>query len=1018
MAPGDHLWAAEGERRVAEVAAAARTLHERLAAARGPGCAEPGAGDALLDERAERWCERAAGGDRELWRERLRLLGYDDPVEALRAASAAPDDPVVPAWTATLRALSACARQCAAATPHDASPCDPAEPLPFEDVLLPAVLVARAKLRATLPAEHAALLNETAHRALERELLRQTVRLAADALLREFDRVRPEGCTWLGRWLGPAAGADESRERYRAFADGLLRDGLLDFFAAYPVLARALATAIESWAGATAAMLENLADDLAALTVAFGTDAVTLPVCALEPGLSDAHGGGRSVAVLTFASGRRLVYKPRSLAPEAAFRDVLLALGAAGAPFDLWAPRVVDRGAHGWMEYVAHAGCADEAALQRFFRRAGALLCVLDLLGANDCHADNLIAGGEHFVLVDAETLLQPRPHAPHRTFAAERFWSSVMRTGLLPRWQLGPDGAAYDLSALGATEPHTSPWPKRRWLRINSDTMHATWESATIDGGAARPLLGDTPVRASDYTEEIAHGFAVTYRFLLARRDALLARNGPLRALRGLTTRFLFRDTSVYYGVAYEAFAPDALRDGIDHGIELEALAQAHLGAHEPGAGVILASELRAVTDLDVPAFAAFSDATALLAGDERIDGFFAATGHDALAERIAALDESALRAQLVLVRGALHAHGVRTAGAAEDHDAMRAAERAALPPSDESLHAQAGAIAAAIRREALASEDGAHWIGFAYLPSADRLQLAPLGESAYDGNAGIAAFLAAYGWASGEPASRELALAALLPLRATLRDAQRANGLADRLGIGGIAGCGSLAHALVRAAALLDEPVLLDDAVRAAALITPQRIAADAQLDVVSGAAGAALALLAVFGATGAPAHLERALACGEHLLGRREAGGPSGARAWRSPTRTARSPVFRTARRGSRSRCCGSTVPPANAHSATPHAKGWRTNAAFSRLLTRTGRTTAASPAATRCTTGTAGVTVRRGSCSDGSPGWNLPATTSCARRCSPTSARRCPRCASPLRWTWTACAAAMPAASKRC
>src|SRR5258706_223011 len=38
------------------------------------------------------------------------------------------------------------------------------------------------------------------------------------------------------------------------------------------------------------------------------------PMVAIEPGLGDRHRQGRSVAAVTFADGRRVIYKPRSLA--------------------------------------------------------------------------------------------------------------------------------------------------------------------------------------------------------------------------------------------------------------------------------------------------------------------------------------------------------------------------------------------------------------------------------------------------------------------------------------------------------------------------------------------------------------------------------------------------------------------------------------------------------------------------------------------------------------------------------
>jgi lantibiotic modifying enzyme len=88
---------------------------------------------------------------------------------------------------------------------------------------------------------------------------------------------------------------------------------------------------------------------------------------------------------------------------------------------------------------VEHLPCANQAA-QRFYQRAGMLLCLLHILRVTDCHHQNLVANGEHFVLVDMETLMQPETKLmadfPQGTevekIVGKQFWDSVVRTGLL----------------------------------------------------------------------------------------------------------------------------------------------------------------------------------------------------------------------------------------------------------------------------------------------------------------------------------------------------------------------------------------------------------------------------------------------------------------------------------------------------------------------------------------------------------------------------------------------------------
>jgi lantibiotic modifying enzyme len=88
---------------------------------------------------------------------------------------------------------------------------------------------------------------------------------------------------------------------------------------------------------------------------------------------------------------------------------------------------------------------------------------------------------------------------------------------------------------------------------------------------------------------------------------------------------------------------------------------------------------------------------------------------------------------------------------------------------------------------------------------------------------------------------------------------------------------------YTFVKVSQLLSED-MLPEAQALAHWITPERIAADTQLDIISGAAGAILGLLSLHEATGNVTVLEKAIACGQHILAHRvsHAGAP---KAWQT-------------------------------------------------------------------------------------------------------------------------------------
>ncbi|MEM8932845.1 MAG: lanthionine synthetase LanC family protein [Acidobacteriota bacterium] len=164
------------------------------------------------------------------------------------------------------------------------------------------------------------------------------------------------------------------------------------------------------------------------------------------------------------------------------------------------------------------------------------------------------------------------------------------------------------------------------------------------------------------------------------------------------------------------------------------------------------------------------------------------------------------------------------------------------------------------------------------------------------YDGTVGIGLFLARAAAESAEHQNRFRAgaLSAVAPIRSKLlawADDPRRKASAG-LAIGGFVGLGGFVYAFARMADDLDDAELLDDASRIAELITADRIAADDQLDIMSGVAGALSGLLTLIEIGQGSADwidrsklLDRARLCGEHLLDRR-ASWRDAPRAWFGP------------------------------------------------------------------------------------------------------------------------------------
>ncbi|WP_414543910.1 type 2 lanthipeptide synthetase LanM family protein [Nostoc sp. CCY0012] len=864
----------------------ASTLTERLETRFIPN--ETSADEKLISSRWEMWCQVVAQENPEKFAKRL---AWDDQnskaVGTVLGSVYISEAQKLPLWAETLQQALRTDWETAYTS---ASRClDAEKPIPFEEVYLPFVYVAQQKLIAHVGASWQ-LLSQAVHIRVERQLLLQLVSLCTQSLELEFSlfkALKQSAFTLL--W---GQGLDiSSKEQYQTFIKDFKIGKLLSFFQKYNVLARLVATAMDIWVEEKTKFIQRLALDLTTIQQTFQED--TSQIVAIQLNLSDLHNRGQSVISLTFASGLKLIYKPRGLGLEIAYFQLLAWCNQQFVLLPFKLVKVIDCKTHGWMEYVEHLPCEDEAAAQRYYQRAGMLLCLLYVLQGNDCHHENLIASGEHPVLVDLETLLQPVAQVIDPKIeelggaqyqANQQFFDSVLRTGLLPRWDFAPGGKAEDISGLGGVGEKISV-KRQKWQNINTDGMALKYELDIMPAQANTLLLNEVALLPNDYVNEIVDGFRQMYQFLSERQEVLLATNSPIAVLAHQKVRFLFRNSQVYADVLNKALNPKFLRHGVDRSIQLDVLSRAFLKADtKPPIWPLLAAELQALEQMDIPYFVADSSSDALRVNDLIIEGYFKEPSYDRMISCLKQLNDANLAQQIAIIRGSFYsrvASGMTSAASTStvlDLDAT-------IPLTQAKLVQEAVEIAKELEQRAIKAADcSITWIGMGYLPNSGRMQLQPLGDGLYDGVCGVALFLAALAKMTGDAGFRYLTLSALQELKKSLQvtDSNSLSRITKRLGIGGATGLGSIVYTLVRVSQFIDEPEFLDFASLAASLITQESIASDRQFDTIAGSAGAILGLLSLYQASSDSAVLNQAEALGYHLLNNRTHS-DSGFRAW---------------------------------------------------------------------------------------------------------------------------------------
>lgn len=491
----------------------------------------------------------------------------------------------------------------------------PNYPIAFEEVLIPFVVIARSRLIRSAGRAYAGLCVQ-AHCTLERALLERLSWLFKRTLDLELAIFQATRCS-----------PDETGDSYWQFVDFQRSEGLPELFGLYPVLSRLTASTIDNWVEAQSEMIRRLSLDRENLDGMFGRGTALGKVIAVNPVLSDPHDGGRSVCALSFASQKRILYKPKDIRMEVCWNDLLSWINTEGVEAEMKTFMVLARDGYGWSEYVEALPCRTEDETKRFSRRAGMLVFLGYLLDATDLHHENVVRCGEHPVLIDLETLLHPWVAVVQSYSQGEKcvghaeMRDSVLRSGLLPVRGKNEKELS-DQSGFGAGSSCSMGQP-----------------SDKLDVG------------------EILAGFEELYRLFIRHRDRLLSSESPLWAFSSCPVRFVFRATGDYMRLIHGSMKPTLLRDGVLRGLYFEALNRvARPYPERPSFWPILKAERQALESMDVPLFVVQSDSRdVVLDSGEAIPNYFVEPSMDRVMNRLRGLTEVDLKHQMDSIRSAL---------------------------------------------------------------------------------------------------------------------------------------------------------------------------------------------------------------------------------------------------------------------------------------------------------------------------------------------------------------------------
>lgn len=833
-----------------EIAGQARTLHERLDGPpneRPPSEPEPPFDpDEVLDVWADQFPDEAAFSDR-LAREGLTESAIRERiVETLW-----PEEEPLPGWIDDLESLVEHVEGYEAGDESDVPVPENADEIPFVDLLVAIVDYARSQLD-----ENAVQPGGISQ--LQLWLLSRLDDLCVRALYVEFKKFVEFHDPELAK-TGPEDVDDPGTEYYDKFVDVVFEEGFRKLPLEYPALARLLVRMIDGWVDAVETVLRRLDADRDALEDRFGVEG---NVTALEPLADDVHAGGQTPVRVVFESGA-VVYKPRPVDAGIVLYELLDRLDTSLETPGFRAPTYLPREEYGWMEVIEYRDAPDATAVERYYERAGVLLCLGYVLDMPDCQFENVVTTGDQPTIVDAETLLHPHLDPLANSYGTGVAWAAentALRSALLP-WTVGHrDDEDSDLpksalvAGLGASSETVaiSDVKKPFVEAANTDVMSVGNRSPTVERSGNTLTLDGEDQPPDRNVEALLRGFEDAYRTVhrLHEEGRFLSEILDPKLVSGVENRLVFRSTDRYKSILRRSRATSPLRDGAMLGVEFEWLAVPFFDGEIEDARYwdLYEAERRALVRRDVPRFTSRTDETTIYHDGEPTGVEADTAGYRRCRERLDEMDEADLRRQTWIVRRCLDDSIFRRDPPSSDGTA-----------TDDELGRLAVESGDAICDAAIETDAGPRWVAFVG-EDMPQICLSPADESLYDGRAGIGLAAAALYDRTGHERFSDLATGALDPI---------AENEGPPMEFLGLKGTGSVVYALSVAAELLDRPEYRDAAAERARRITDDRLEADETFDLIDGTAGALLGLLAHYERFGGDPIRERAVACGDRLL-----------------------------------------------------------------------------------------------------------------------------------------------------
>lgn len=321
-------------------------------------------------------------------------------------------------------------------------------------------------------------------------------------------------------------------------------------------------------------ILINIKKNLIDISKTYNINQNYLKIISIDTGMGDEHSSGRSVSIVKFINGFKLVYKPRNLKIDQVFQNTLEWVEKRGKEnvLPIKKLKVFNKNTFGLVDYVENEKCNSIEEVKEFYVKMGQVIAILYSLNSVDFHCENIIASASNPVLIDLETLFHPyvKIHVDELETESQRIANdfidnSVQSIGILPHFIMDESRSdeMIDISGLGGSVNQKSPFKSYVVKNINTDHIEVARESLELLPDKNNPVLNGKLQNSSEFLTQLITGFEACYNVILKNKKEYI--DWISQNYNDCENRIIFRPTRDYTQLLNTSYHPDLLQDRED---------------------------------------------------------------------------------------------------------------------------------------------------------------------------------------------------------------------------------------------------------------------------------------------------------------------------------------------------------------------------------------------------------------------------------------------------------------------